>query len=178
MIRISKELKINQRIRVKEVRLIGPEGEQIGIINTQDALQKAEDSGLDLVEVAGQSSPPVCRIMDYSKYKYEQEKKEKEARKHQKIVHLKEIKMKPNIEEHDYQVKLHHIKRFLERGDKAKLTMTFRGREMSHMSIGKKIMDRVVSDLNEAGEVEKGPMMEGRNIMIYFMPRPSASVKK
>lgn len=178
MIRISKELKINQRIRVKEVRLIGPEGEQIGIINTQDALQRAEDSGLDLVEVAGQSSPPVCRIMDYSKYKYEQEKKEKEARKHQKIVHLKEIKMKPNIEEHDYQVKLHHIKRFLERGDKAKLTMTFRGREMSHMSIGKKIMDRVVSDLNEAGEVEKGPMMEGRNIMIYFMPRPSASVKK
>jgi len=178
VIRISKELKINQRIRVKEVRLIGPEGEQIGIINTQDALQRAEDSGLDLVEVAGQSSPPVCRIMDYSKYKYEQEKKEKEARKHQKIVHLKEIKMKPNIEEHDYQVKLHHIKRFLERGDKAKLTMTFRGREMSHMSIGKKIMDRVVSDLNEAGEVEKGPMMEGRNIMIYFMPRPSASVKK
>ena len=178
MIRISKELKINQRIRVKEVRLIGPEGEQIGIINTQDALQRAEDSGLDLVEVAGQSSPPVCRIMDYSKYKYEQEKKEKEARKHQKIVHLKEIKMKPNIEEHDYQVKLHHIKRFLERGDKAKLTMTFRGREMSHMSIGKKIMDRIVSDLSEAGEVEKGPMMEGRNIMIYFMPRPSASVKK
>ena len=105
------------------------------IVNTQDALQKAEEYGLDLVEVAGQSSPPVCRIMDYSKYKYEQEKKEKEARKHQKTVHLKEIKMKPNIEEHDYQTKLHHMKRFLARGDKTKLTITFRGREMSHMDI-------------------------------------------
>ena len=177
MVRISKDLRINQRIRVKEVRLIGPEGEQMGIVNTQDALRKAEDSGLDLVEVSGQSSPPVCRIMDYSKYKYEQEKKEKEARKHQKTVHLKEIKMKPNIEEHDYQVKLHHMKRFLERGDKAKLTMTFRGREMSHMNIGKKIMDRIVADLNEVGEVEKGPMMEGRNIMIHFMPRPSIGAK-
>jgi len=148
----------------------------MGIVNTQDALQKAEVSGLDLVEVAGQTAPPVCRIMDYSKYKYEQEKKEKEARKHQKTVHLKEIKMKPNIEEHDYQTKLHHIKRFLERGDKAKLTMTFRGREMSHMDIGKKIMNRVVSDLNEVGEVEKGPMMEGRTIMIHFMARPSVGV--
>ncbi|MCX5687709.1 MAG: translation initiation factor IF-3 [Candidatus Omnitrophica bacterium] len=174
---ISKDLRINQRIRVKEVRLIGPEGEQMGIVNTQDALQKAEESGLDLVEVAGQTAPPVCRIMDYSKYKYEQEKKEKEARKHQKTIHLKEIKMKPNIEEHDYQVKLHHLKRFLERGDKAKLTMIFRGREMSHMSIGKKIMDRVISDLNEVGEVEKGPMMEGRSIMIHFMARPSIGVK-
>lgn len=177
MVRISKDLRINQRIRVKEVRLIGPNGEQMGIVNTIDALQKAEESGLDLVEVAGQTSPPVCRIMDYSKYKYEQEKKEKEARKHQKVVHLKEIKMKPNIEEHDYQVKLHHMKRFLTRGDKAKLTMTFRGREMSHMDIGKKIMNRIISDLSEAGEVEKGPMMEGRNIMIHFMPRASSGVK-
>ena len=177
MVCISKDLRINQRIRVKEVRLIGPEGEQMGIINTQEALQKAEELGLDLVEVAGQTSPPVCRIMGYSKYKYEQEKKEKEARKHQKTIHLKEIKMKPNIEEHDYQVKLYHMKRFLERGDKAKLTMIFRGREMSHMNIGKKIMDRIVADLNEVGEVEKGPMMEGRSIMIHFMPRASAGVK-
>jgi len=177
VVRISKDLRINQRIRVKEVRLIGPDSEQMGIVNTQDALQKAEESGLDLVEVSSQSSPPVCRIMDYSKYKYEQEKKEKEARKHQKVVHLKEIKMKPNIEEHDYQVKLYHLKRFLGRGDKAKLTMTFRGREMSHMDIGKKIVNRVVSDLSEVAEVEKGPMMEGRNIMIHFMPRPSTSVK-
>ncbi len=163
---------------MKEVRLIGPNSEQMGVVSTQDALQKAEEFGFDLVEVAGQSSPPVCRIMDYSKYKYEQEKKEKEARKHQHVMHLKEIKIKPNIEEHDYQVKLYHMKRFLARGDKAKLTMVFRGREMSHVDIGKKVMSRVVSDLKEVGEVEKGPMMEGRAIMIYFMPRPSASVKK
>jgi translation initiation factor IF-3 len=174
---ISKDLRINQRIRVKEVRLIGPNGEQMGIVNTQDALQRAEEYGFDLVEVAGQTAPPVCRIMDYSKYKYEQEKKEKEARKNQKTVHLKEIKMKPNIEEHDYQFKLHHMKRFLERGDKAKLTMVFRGREMSHMNIGKKIMDRTVADLSDVGEVEKGPMMEGRSIMIHFMPRQSSSAK-
>ena len=177
MVRISKDLRINQRIRVKEVRLIGSNSEQMGIVSTQDALQKAEELGLDLVEVAGQTAPPVCRIMDYSKYKYEQEKKEKESRKHQKTVHLKEIKIKPNIEEHDYQVKLHHMKRFLARGDKAKLTMIFRGREMSHMNIGKKIMDRVVSDLKEVGEVEKGPMMEGRAIMIHFMARPSVGIK-
>jgi len=162
---------------VKEVRLIGPNGEQMGIVNTQDALQKAGESGLDLVEVAGQTSPPVCRIMDYSKYKYEQEKQEKEARKHQKTIHLKEIKMKPNIEEHDYQVKLYHLKRFLGRGDKAKLTMTFRGREMSHVDIGKKVMNRIITDLKDVGEVEKGPMMEGRSIMIHFMPRPSAGAK-
>ncbi|MFA5389036.1 MAG: translation initiation factor IF-3 [Candidatus Omnitrophota bacterium] len=177
MVRISKDLRINQRIRVKEVRLIGPASEQMGIVNTQDALQKAEELGLDLVEVAGQTAPPVCRIMNYSKYKYEQEKKEKEARKHQKTVHLKEIKMKPNIEEHDYQFKLHHMKEFLTRGDKAKLTMTFRGREMSHLNIGKKIVDRVIADLSEAGEIEKGPMMDGRNIMVHFMPRQSAAVK-
>jgi len=178
VISISKDLRINQRIRVKEVRLIGPDGEQMGVVNTQDALKKAEESGLDLVEVAGQTAPPVCRIMDYSKYKYEQEKKEKEARKHQKIVHVKEIKVKPNIEEHDYQVKLFHLKRFLTRGDKVKLTMMFRGREMSHMDIGRKVLDRIVSDLKEIGEIEKGPILEGRNIIINFMPRSGANVKK
>lgn len=171
MVFISKDLRINQRIRVKEVRLIGPEGEQIGIINTQDALQKAEESGLDLVEVAGQTSPPVCRIMDYSKYKYEQEKKEKEARKHQKVIHLKEIKLKPNIEEHDYQVKLHHLKKFLGRGDHAKITLTFRGRQMSHIEIGKKVIDRMILDISEVGEIETGPVKDGRNIIVNFIPR-------
>lgn len=178
MICISKELKINQRIRVKEVRLIGPDGEQMGIVNTQDALKKAEDAGLDLVEVAGQTAPPVCRIMDYSKYKYEQEKKEKEARKNQKVVHLKEIKIKPNIEEHDYQVKLYHLKRFLTRGDKAKLTLTFRGREMSHMDIGRKLLDRMIADLTDVGELEKAPVLEGRNIIVNFLPRHVAKVKQ
>lgn len=131
-----------------------------------------------MVEVAGNATPPVCRIMDYSKYKYDQEKKEKEARKHQKVVHLKEIKMKPNIEEHDYQVKIHHLKEFLARGDKAKLTMTFRGREMSHMEIGKKVLERAMADLVEAGEIEQGPTREGRDIHINFIPKTASSVKK
>jgi translation initiation factor IF-3 len=174
---ISQELRVNNRIRIREVRLIGPEGEQMGIVSTQDAMQKAQELGLDLVEVASQTKPPVCRIMDYSKYKYDQEKKAKEARRHQKIMHLKEIKVKPHIEEHDYQVKLHHLKRFLARGDKAKLTMTFRGREMSHIELGKKVIDRMVSDLVEVGEVEKGPTREGRNIMVFFMPRSGAQPK-
>lgn len=170
MIFISRELRANNRIRIKEVRLIGAEGEQMGIVLTQDAMQKARESGLDLVEVASQANPPVCRIMDYSKYKYEQEKKAKEARKHQKIIHLKEIKIKPCIEEHDYQVKLYHLKRFLNRGDRAKLTMVFRGREMSHIEIGRKVIDRMISDLIEVGEVEKGPTRDGRNIMVFFVP--------
>jgi len=168
---IPREPRVNQRIRVKEVRLIGPDGEQMGIASTQDALQKAQESGLDLVEVAWQANPPVCRIMDYSKYKYDQAKKAKEARKHQHITHLKEIKIKPNIEEHDYQVKLHHLKRFLTRGDKAKLTMTFMGRQMSHMEIGRKVIDRIVADLVDVAEVEQGPTREGRSIIVNFMPR-------
>lgn len=178
MIFISRPLRVNQRIRIKEVRLIGPDGEQMGVVPTQDALQKAQEFGLDLVEVASQATPPVCRIMDYSKYKYDQEKKEKEARKHQRVMHLKEIKIKPNIEEHDYQVKLFHLRRFLTRGDKAKVTMTFRGREMSHMDIGRKILDRVISDLAEVGEVENGPTREGRNIIINFMARSGGKPKK
>lgn len=178
MIFISQELRVNQRIRIKEVRLIGPSGEQMGIVSTRDALQKAQEVGLDLVEVASQAVPPVCRIMDYSKYKYEQEKKAKEARKHQRVMHLKEIKFKPNIEEHDYQVKLHHLKKFLTRGDKAKVTMIFRGREMSHIDIGKRVLDRVIVDLVEAGELEAPPKKEGRSITLNFMPRSASKVKQ
>ena len=178
MVIIPQALRVNQRIRIKEVRLIGPNGEQMGVVPTQDALQKAQDLGLDLAEVAPQGNPPVCRIMDYSKYKYDQDKKEKEARKHQKVVHLKEIKIKPSIEEHDYQVKLHHLQRFLSRGDKAKLTMTFRGRQMSHIDLGKKIVDRMISDLLDIGEVEKGPTRDGRNIMVFLAPRNMGKTKK
>lgn len=178
MVAISQELRINQRIRIKEVRLIGPEGEQIGVVQTSDALQKAQEASLDLVEVAPSAKPPVCRIMDYSRYKYEQEKKAKEARKNQKIIHLKEIKIKPRIEEHDYQVKLYHLKRFLERGDRAKLTMVFRGREMSHVEIGRKVIERAISDLVDIGEVEKGPTRDGRNIMVFFVPRATGKIKK
>jgi translation initiation factor IF-3 len=175
---IPQELRINQRIRIKEVRLIGPEGEQMGVVPTQEALQKAQEAGLDLVEVAPSAAPPVCRIMDYSKYKYEQEKKAREARKHQHIMHSKEIKIKPNIEEHDYQVKLYHLKRFLTRGDKVKVTMVFRGRELSHKDIGKKVLDRVVSDLAEIGEIEKGPTQEGRTIVINFIAKLGAKPKQ
>ncbi|MBU4343516.1 MAG: translation initiation factor IF-3 [Candidatus Omnitrophica bacterium] len=177
MVVIPQELRINHRIRIKEVRLIGPEGEQMGVVQTHDAMQKAQEVSLDLVEVAPSGKPPVCRIMDYSKYKYEQEKKSKEARKHQKIIHLKEIKIKPRIEEHDYQVKLYHLKRFLTRGDRAKLTMVFRGREMSHVEIGRKVIDRAISDLVDVGEVEKGPTRDGRNIMVFFVPRTTSSKK-
>jgi len=175
---IARPLRVNQRIRVREVRLIGPNGEQMGTVPTQDAIQRAQEFDLDLVEVASSASPPVCRIMDYSKYKYDQEKKEREARKHQKTIHLKEIKIKPNIEEHDYQVKLHHLRRFLTRGDKAKITMMFRGRQMAHTEIGKKVLDRMMSDLSDIGEPEKAPVKEGRNIMVTFMPRSGVNTKK
>ena len=158
--------------------MIDESNNQVGVIKTYEAVGMARDAGLDLVEVSPNADPPVCRIMDYSKYKYEQEKKAKEARKHQKIIHLKEIKIKPRIEEHDYQVKLYHLKRFLARGDRAKLTMVFRGREMSHVEIGRKVIDRVVSDLVDIGEVEKGPTRDGRNIMVFFVPRTSSKAKK
>ncbi len=151
--------------------MIGPNGEQIGVISTQEALKQAYENGLDLVEVAPQANPPVCRVMDYSKYKYEQNRREKEARKKQKIISLKEIKLKPKIEEHDYQVKLRAIQRFLDRGDKVKITMMFRGREMAHTDIGRKIMDRFAQDISGEGEVEKMPMIEFRNMVMVLKPR-------
>lgn len=165
------KIRVNELIRSREVRLIGSNGEQIGVVPTQEAQRRAYEEGLDLVEVAPQVMPPVCRIMDYSKYKYEQEKRAKEAKKHQKVIHIKEMKYKPNIEEHDYQVKLHHLKRFLTKGDRAKVTMTFRGREITHMELGRRVIDRLIGDLAEIGEIEKGPIQEGRNIIIYFTPK-------
>ena len=130
----------------------------------QDAVQKAQDMGLDLVEVAPNAVPPVCRIIDYSKFKYEQEKKEKEARKKQKVVHIKEIRMGPKIGEHDYQFKLRYLQDFLKRGDKVKVTMIFRGRELSHVDLGRKVFDRLASDISAIGEVEERPRLEGRFI--------------
>lgn len=128
----------------------------------QDALKKAEEAGLDLVEIAPTATPPVCRIMDHSKFKYEQEKKEKEARKKQKIVRLKEIRMGPKIGEHDYQFKLRHLEDFLKKGDKVKVTMIFRGREMAHIDLGRKVLDRLSSDISSIGEIEESPKLEGR----------------
>ena len=157
-------MRINSRIRVREVRVVGEAGEQLGVLATPDALKRAEEAGLDLVEVAPTAVPPVCRIMDYSKYKYEQEKREKEARKKQKIVHLKEIRLSPKIGEHDYQFKVRNLEDFLKRGDKVKITMMFKGREMAHVDLGRKILDRLSSDISQVGEIEEPARQEGRFI--------------
>lgn len=146
--------------------MIGPEGEQLGVLDTREALKQAVGYGLDLVEVSPQTSPPVCRVMDYSKYKYEQEKKEKAARRKQRVIHIKEIRLKPKIGEHDYQVKLNHAQRFLKRGDRIKVSLVFRGREMAHQELGRSVLSRFASDLSEIGEVDKGPISEGRNLIL------------
>ena len=133
-------------------------------MSVQDGIKNAEEAGLDLVEIAPTANPPVCRIMDHSRFKYEQEKKEKEARKKQKIVHIKEIRMGPKIGEHDYQFKMRHLEDFLKSGDKVKVTMIFRGREMAHIDLGRKILDRLASDISTVGEIEESPRLEGRFI--------------
>jgi translation initiation factor IF-3 len=133
-------------------------------MSVQDGIKKAEESGLDLVEIAPTANPPVCRIMDHSRFKYEQEKKEKEARKKQKVVHIKEIRLGPKIGEHDYQFKVNHLIEFLKKGDKVKVTMIFRGREMAHVDLGRKILEKLSSDISGVGEIEEQPRMEGRFI--------------
>jgi len=137
-------------------------------MTTQDAMQHAEEAGFDLVEIAPTSNPPVCRIMDYSRFKYEQEKREKEARKKQKIVHLKEVRMGPKIGEHDYQFKLRNLEDFLKRGDKVKVTMLFRGRQMAHRDLGRQLLDRLASDVSTIAEVESAPRLEGRIISMVI----------
>lgn len=147
------------------------DGNQVGVVAIQEALRMARDAELDLVEVANSAVPPVCRIMDFSKFKYDQEKKEKEARKKQKVIHLKEIKFHPFIEENDYQVKLHSLERFLKQGDKGKITMQFRGREMNYVSTGRKVLQRLAQDIAHLGEVEKAPYMEGKLMTMIVMPK-------
>lgn len=148
--------------------MIDHEGKQLGIMSPQEGLTIAKTVQLDLVEVAPTVTPPVCRIMDYSKYKYEQEKKEREAKKKQHIVHLKEIKMGPNIEEHDYQVKLNHLRKFLERGDKTKVTIWFRGRQMAHTDKGRVILNRVARELSGISEIEDSPKLDGRRMLMVL----------
>ncbi|MDP2929906.1 MAG: translation initiation factor IF-3 [Candidatus Omnitrophota bacterium] len=160
----KKEIRINYRIRAREIRVIGEHGDQLGVMSTQDGIKNAEEAGLDLVEIAPTANPPVCRIMDHSKFKYEQEKKEKEARKKQRVVHIKEIRMGPKIGEHDYQFKVNHLMEFLKKGDKVKVTMIFRGREMAHVDLGRKILEKLSSDISGVGEIEEPPRMEGRFI--------------
>jgi translation initiation factor IF-3 len=168
---IKKFIRINERIRVPQVRLIGPEGNQLGILPIQKALELAIKYELDLVEVAPQVEPPVCRIMDFSKFKYDQEKKEREAKKHQIRMRLKEIRLKPNIDENDYQVKLRQTIGFLNKKDKVKVCLFFRGRQMAHLDLGRKVLDRFISDAQQAGKIEKGSVLEGRIMSAVLAPK-------
>jgi translation initiation factor IF-3 len=162
--------RINERIRVPEVRLIDENGEQVGIIPTDQALERARDRELDLVEVAAGSKPPVCRILDYSKYKYEQEQKAKAARKHQQQTNVREIKLRPKIAQHDYETKKGHVERFLKQQDKVKVTIMFRGREQSHPERGRMLLDRLLEDVSELATVEQEPLQEGRNMHMMLAP--------
>ena len=168
---ISKDWRINEDIRVREVRLVSDDGEQLGIVPVREALGIALEKGLDLVEVAPSAQPPVCRLMDYGKFKFEQNKREKEARKKQKIVSIKEVKMRPNIEEHDFQVKAKNARKFLSGGDKVKLTIMFRGREITHPELGEKLSLKFVRELTDISSVEKPPKVEGRNMVTVLIPK-------
>jgi translation initiation factor IF-3 len=160
-------------IRVPEVRVIGQEGAQLGIILTSDALQMAEEQGLDLVEVAPNEKPPVCRIMDFGKYKYQQSKRLQQAKKKQKVILVKEIKLRPKTEEHDYNFKSQHVRRFLQDGHKAKVTIVFRGREMAHTELGRRILDRMAGELEDVSTIEQTPKQEGRSLAMVLSPRSS-----
>jgi translation initiation factor IF-3 len=165
-----RRVRVNRRIRVPKVRVIGSDGEQIGVLPTHEALDRAMEEELDLVEVSPNADPPVCRIMDYGKFMYEQSKKESQAKKKQHVVHLKEIKLRPKIEEHDYQFKKNHAEKFLTHKDKVKVTVLFRGREMDHRELGKRIMDRMAEDLSHVGTVERPALMEGRIMVMILAP--------
>ena len=162
--------RVNDRIRAPEIRLIGPEGENLGVMAPNRALGYAEDAGLDLVEISPNASPPVCKIMDYGKFKYETQKKEAEARKNQKTIEIKEVKFRPNTDTHDYDVKMRNVFKFLENGDKVKVTLRFRGREMAHQDLGRQLLERVADDVAEIGKVENIPKMEGRQMVMMIGP--------
>ncbi len=162
---------INEMIKEAQVRLIGAEGEQIGVVTRDDALDRAVNLGLDLVIVADNADPPVCKIMDYGKFKYEEQKKKNEARKKQKTIDVKEIKLRPNIDAHDYDVKMRAMNKFLGEGDKVKVTMRFRGREMAHQDLGLKVLHRVRDDLEELTKIEQFPKMEGRQMVMVLAPK-------
>lgn len=164
--------RINDEIRVNEVRLTGLDGEQLGVMSVRDALEKAEEAGVDLVEISPNAEPPVCRIMDYGKFLYEKSKSQKEQKKKQKVVQVKEIKFRPGTDEGDYQVKLRNLIRFLEDGDKAKVTLRFRGREMAHQQIGMEVLNRIKADLDELAVVESFPSkIEGRQMIMVLAPK-------
>ena len=163
--------RVNERIRAPEIRLIGAEGENVGVVRPEVGLQMAQEAGLDLVEISPNAAPPVCKIMDFGKFKYEQQKREAEARKKQKTIEIKEVKFRPGTDTHDYDVKMRNVMRFLEAGDKVKVTLRFRGREMAHQQLGLELLNRVASDVGEQGKVENMPKLEGRQMIMMIAPR-------
>ncbi len=167
----EKRVRVNEQIRIPEIRVIDPEGNQLGIMPTPEALRKAEELELDLVEIAPTSRPPVCKIMDYGKFKYEQSKKARESKKRQHTAHLKEIKIRPKIEEHDLDFKLRNAEQFLLNKDKVKLTIVFRGREMEHIDLGRKLLDRIVNQFSNIAVIEKDAVQVGRMISMILGPR-------
>ena len=166
------EVRVNERIRVPQVRVIADDGEQAGVLPIREALALAQSRGLDLVEVSPTARPPVCRIMDYGKFKYEQNRRARKARKKQHVMHLKEIKMRPKIDGHDYDFKMEHARQFLAARDKVKFTITFRGREMAHPEHGHRLIQRIIAELIEAATVETPPRSEGRMLTMVMMPKP------
>ncbi|CCG40454.1 translation initiation factor IF-3 [Magnetospirillum molischianum] len=163
--------RVNREIDVRSIRLVGADGEMIGVVTLREGLLMAEEAGLDLVEVSPNADPPVCKILDFGKFKYEAQKKKNEARKKQKVIEVKEIKLRPNIDENDYGVKMRSMKKFLDEGDKVKVTMRFRGRELAHQDIGMKLLEQVRDDLEALGKVEQVPKMEGRQMVMVIAPR-------
>jgi translation initiation factor IF-3 len=163
--------RVNHQINVPQVRLVREDGSMVGVVTTREAITMAADVGLDLVEVSPNATPPVCKILDLGKFKYEEQKRKNEARKKQKVIEVKEIKLRPGIDTHDYDVKMRSIHRFLEEGDKVKVTMRFRGREMAHQELGVKVLDRVKADLDAIAKVESAPKLEGRQMIMVVAPK-------
>ena len=163
--------RVNEQIEAEKVRVVNADGEMVGVISKEEGIEIAFEAGLDLVEVSPNAVPPVCKVLDYGKYKYEAQKKANEARKKQKVIDVKEIKMRPGIDEHDYQVKMRSVRRFLDEGDKVKMTIRFRGREMAHQELGMKVLDRVREDVDELAKVEQFPKSEGRLMTMVIAPK-------
>jgi translation initiation factor IF-3 len=175
---ITTETRINDRIRVPEVRLVGPNGEQVGIVRIEDALRLAQEAELDLVEVAAQARPPVCKLMDYGKFKYESAQKARESRRNQQLTTIKEQKLRPKIDKHDYETKRGHVRRFLEGGNKVKVTIMFRGREQSRPELGFRLLQRLAEDVTELGFVESAPKQDGRNMIMVLGPHKKKAEAK
>tara|TARA_B000000557_G_C20697769_1_gene410236 strand:+ start:317 stop:865 length:549 start_codon:yes stop_codon:yes gene_type:complete len=163
--------RINEMINSRSVRCIDPDGEQLGILSIDEAMNKAEELGLDLVELQPNADPPVCKILDYGKHKYQAQKRANEARKKQKIIEVKEIKLRPNIDQHDYQVKMKAVRKFIDGGDKVKITLRFRGREMAHVELGTDLLSRVQEDIDDFAKIESMPKMEGRQMTMILAPK-------